>query len=105
MEDCVRRGNWLVLQGFAHLRNMVNNMRMLLEHVAADNMSPEFKLFIIWEVGLDVSDDEVKEERPLPRLLMENCRPVYLEQVRTAEDCFQEFTRSPDFDRLKNKCE
>jgi len=102
VEDCVRRGNWLVLQGFAHLRNMVNNMRMLLEHLAADNISPEFKLFIIWEIGFEDQFNKPKQEELLPRLLLENCRPVYLEQAHTAEDCFQEFTRSPDFDRLMN---
>ena len=95
VEDCVRRGNWLVLQGFAHLRSMINNVRVLLEYLAADNISAEFKLFILWEAfDDDMEGDEVgsvasRRRARLPQLLMENCRTVYIEHVHTFEDCFQ----------------
>lgn len=94
VEDCVRRGNWLVLQGFAHLRSMVNNVRVLLEHLAVDNISAEFKLFILWDAFDDEDDDDgitsaERRRRQLPKLLMENCQTVYVEHVHTMEDCFQ----------------
>lgn len=83
MEDCVRRGNWLVLQGFAHLGNLINNLRTLLEHLAVDNVSADFKLFILWD-GMDEGSKEIL----LPRLLLEHSRTIYLEHVHTPEDCF-----------------
>ena len=88
VEDCVKRGNWLVLQGFAHLGSMINNVRVLLEHLAADNISAEFKLFVLWD-ALDDDNDDDTSKRALPRLLMENCRSVYIEHVCSIEDCFQ----------------
>ena len=106
VEDCVRRGNWLVLQGFSHLGGVINNMRLLLEHLATDNISAEFKLFILWEASatghkLADDDDEPVAKVP-PQLLLENCRSYYFEHVHSPEDCFQEMTRSFDFDRLIN---
>lgn len=98
VEDCVRRGNWLVLQGFAHLHSMVNNVRLLLEHLAADNISAEFKLFILWDAfdyeGEEEGDDDTlvtsaeRRRRQLPRLLLENCQTIYVEHIHSLEDCF-----------------
>jgi len=81
----VRRGNWLVLQGFAHLRCLINNIRTLLEHLVVDNISAEFKLFILWD-ALDTKEDD--RDGLLPRLLLENCRTLHFEHVHTPEDCF-----------------
>lgn len=96
VEDCVRRGNWLVLQGFGHLGSTVNNVRVLLEYLGVDNISAEFKLIILMDAINDNYDDDRDDgsgvriqRKPLPRLLMENCRSVYIDHIHTIEDCFQ----------------
>ncbi len=89
IEDCVRRGNWCVLQGFAHLNNVVRNVHTLYEHLNVDYMSPEFRLWIMW--GYD-------DVTPPPSVLLEHARSLYFEGVHTAEDCFLDVTTSSEFD-------
>ena len=89
IEDCVRRGNWYVLQGFAHLNNMVRNVHTLLEHLNVDYMSPEFRLWIVW--GFD-------DETNPPCILLEHARSLYFESVHTAEDCYLDVTTLSELD-------
>lgn len=91
VDDCVRRGSWLVLQGVAFLQNATFNVHTLMEHVNVDYISPEFRLWIVWNT---------QDHQSPPRKLLESCRSLYFETVHSAQDCFYEVVGCSEWESL-----